>query len=66
MKQAGAKRQISIAVEGARRAKRKDRSLWVADGSSPVEQEACELSLERKVDLRLGCEKHFWQHRTEG
>lgn len=31
----------------------------VTDGSSPVEQEACELSLERRVDLRLGCERHF-------
>lgn len=37
----------------------------VTDGSSPVEPEACELSLERKVDLRLGCERHFWQHRTK-
>lgn len=35
------------------------------DGSSPVEQEACELSLEGRVDLRLGCERHFWRHRTE-
>lgn len=47
---------MSAAAEGARGAERKDWSLGVIDGSSPVEHAGCELSLERKADLRLGCE----------
>lgn len=31
-----------------------------ADGRGPVEEAGCELSLERKVDLRLGGGKAGW------